>query len=86
MLLEEFLMLGDKQANLYYSVSFPPSLFISDSLYHNRGGGSSWTLVRQNSQRNTNFHSQVVIYTCFVKIGQAVSWSAWPAPPPLSQV
>ena len=27
-------MLGGKQANLYYSVSFPPSLFISDSLYH----------------------------------------------------
>jgi len=50
----------------------------------NRGGGSSFTLVRQICQTCTTFDFQlsILIYSLMI-IGPAAAWSAWPVTPPL---
>jgi len=49
-----------------------------------KGGGSSFTLVRQISQACTifNFQLSILIYSCdlLMIIGPAAVWYAWPVP------
>ena len=43
-----------------------------------------YSLIKIAKEAQISILKQLVI-TCFVNIGQAVAWSAWPAPPPLQE-